>query len=87
MALDLVLSRQAEEATVWLAWRPGDVEPHWTEVVTRHVEASMEHCGSDGAYVLVLSGVEAGEMVVTEGAYAVHLASLNTSEIGHGHTH
>ena len=52
MALDLVLSRRAEEATVWLAWRPGDVEPHWTEVVTRHVEASMEHCGSDGAYVL-----------------------------------
>jgi membrane fusion protein, heavy metal efflux system len=42
---------------------------------------------SDGAYVLVLSGVAAGERVVTEGAYAVHLASLNTSEIGHGHTH
>lgn len=42
---------------------------------------------SDGEYVLVLSGVEPGEMVVTDGAYAVHLASLNTSEIGHGHAH
>jgi RND family efflux transporter MFP subunit len=42
---------------------------------------------SDGRHVVVLAGVEAGEMVVTEGAYAVHLASLNTSEIGHGHAH
>ncbi len=42
---------------------------------------------SDGEFVIVESGIEAGEMVVTEGAYAVHLASLNTSEIGHGHAH
>ena len=35
MALDLVLSGQAAEATVWLVWRPGDVEPRWVEVVTR----------------------------------------------------
>ena len=35
MALDLVLSGQAEEATVWLAWRPGDVEPRWVEIATR----------------------------------------------------
>ena len=42
---------------------------------------------SDGEHVLVYGGVKAGEMVVTEGAYAVHLASLNTSEIGHGHAH
>jgi hypothetical protein len=34
MALELVTSGQAREATVWLAWRPGDVEPHWVEVVT-----------------------------------------------------
>lgn len=34
MALDLVTSRQVDEATVWLAWRPGDVEPRWTEVAT-----------------------------------------------------
>jgi hypothetical protein len=33
------------------------------------------------------TGVEPGERVVTDGAYAVHLASLNTSEIGHGHAH
>jgi membrane fusion protein, heavy metal efflux system len=42
---------------------------------------------SDGEFVIVHAGVEVGEMVVTSGAYAVHLASLNTSEIGHGHTH
>jgi len=34
MALDLVKGGRVREATVWLAWRPGDVEPHWTEVVT-----------------------------------------------------
>lgn len=32
MALDLVLAGGCEEATVWLAWRPGDVEPRWVEV-------------------------------------------------------
>ena len=34
MALDLVKSGKAREATVWLAWRPGDVDPRWVEVVT-----------------------------------------------------
>jgi S-adenosylmethionine synthetase len=34
VALDLVLSGQAREATVWLAWRPGDIEPRWKEVRT-----------------------------------------------------
>lgn len=34
MALPLVLSGQAREATVWLAWRPGDADPRWVEVVT-----------------------------------------------------
>jgi S-adenosylmethionine synthetase len=34
MALDIVLSGEAEEATVWMAWRPGDAEPHWTHVQT-----------------------------------------------------
>lgn len=34
MALELVKSGKAREATVWLAWRPGDVEPRWVEVVT-----------------------------------------------------
>jgi S-adenosylmethionine synthetase len=32
MALDLVTSGQAREATVWLAWRPGDEEPRWVEI-------------------------------------------------------
>ena len=32
MALDIVKRGQAREATVWLAWRPGDVEPRWVEV-------------------------------------------------------
>src|SRR4029077_5848614 len=34
MALRLVQSGQAREATVWLAWRPGDVAPKWVEVKT-----------------------------------------------------
>jgi S-adenosylmethionine synthetase len=33
LALDVVLNGQAREATVWLAWRPGDNEPRWKEVV------------------------------------------------------
>jgi RND family efflux transporter MFP subunit len=42
---------------------------------------------TDGQYTLVERGVQAGEHVVTTGAYQVYLASLNTSQIGHGHTH
>ena len=43
---------------------------------------------TDGRYTLVERGVEAGEYVVTKGAYQVYLASLNTSEISdHGHPH
>ena len=42
---------------------------------------------TDGQYTLVERGVQAGEHVVTSGAYQVYLASLNTSQIGHGHTH
>jgi S-adenosylmethionine synthetase len=42
MALDLVTSGQAQEATVWLAWRPGDVEPKWVEVVTVPFRAVSE---------------------------------------------
>ena len=42
---------------------------------------------TDGNYTLVERGVEAGEYVVTKGAYQVYLASLNTSEIGEGHAH
>ncbi len=42
MALDLVKSGNAREATVWLAWRPGDVEPRWIEVKTVPAEESTE---------------------------------------------
>ncbi|MCS3613273.1 efflux RND transporter periplasmic adaptor subunit [Salinibacter ruber] len=42
---------------------------------------------TDGQYTLIERGVQAGEHVVTTGAYQVYLASLNTSQIGHGHTH
>jgi S-adenosylmethionine synthetase len=35
MALDFVKSGAAREATVWMAWRPGDIEPRWVETVLR----------------------------------------------------
>jgi hypothetical protein len=35
MALELVTSGQAREATVWMAWRPGDVEARWVETEVR----------------------------------------------------
>jgi membrane fusion protein, heavy metal efflux system len=41
----------------------------------------------DGELVEVLSGVEAGERVVSRGAYLVRLAAVGGDEIGHGHTH
>jgi S-adenosylmethionine synthetase len=41
LALDLVIGGQAREATVWLAWRPGDTGPRWKEVVTTPVTASV----------------------------------------------
>ncbi|MBA3317309.1 MAG: efflux RND transporter periplasmic adaptor subunit, partial [Gemmatimonadales bacterium] len=42
--------------------------------------------GSDGR-TLVLSGIAAGERVVTGAAYQVRLASLSTSVPAHGHEH
>jgi RND family efflux transporter MFP subunit len=43
---------------------------------------------SDGTHTVVRRGVEAGEHVVTSGAYQVYLASLGSTEIGgHGHPH
>lgn len=42
MAVDLVTSGKAREATVWLAWRPGDVDPRWVEVVTVPVDECAE---------------------------------------------
>jgi len=49
---------------------------------------SLELGPTDGQYTLVKQGVEAGEHVVTAGAYQVYLASLGSSETaGHGHSH
>jgi cobalt-zinc-cadmium efflux system membrane fusion protein len=41
----------------------------------------------DGPLVQVLSGLAAGERVVTKGAYAVRLASVSTTIPAHGHAH
>src|SRR5690606_24907827 len=42
----------------------------------------------DGGYVEISSGLEAGERVVTDGAYFVRLASAGTTmSAGHGHPH
>jgi cobalt-zinc-cadmium efflux system membrane fusion protein len=40
-----------------------------------------------GDLVQVVDGIEAGERVVTKGAYLVRLASLSTSVPAHGHVH
>ena len=42
---------------------------------------------SDGDLVEVQGGVEAGDRVVSEGAYFVKLAAAGGEEIGHGHVH
>jgi RND family efflux transporter MFP subunit len=41
----------------------------------------------DGGVVQVLSGLTAGERVVTQGAYAVRLASVSSTLPAHGHAH
>ncbi len=41
----------------------------------------------DGRFVEVLSGVEAGERVVSSGAYLVKLASASPAAFGEGHAH
>ena len=41
----------------------------------------------DGTFVQVLTGLSAGERVVTKGAYAIRLASVSTTIPAHGHAH
>jgi RND family efflux transporter MFP subunit len=41
----------------------------------------------DGAFVQVLTGLSAGERVVTKGVYAIRLASVSTTIPAHGHAH
>lgn len=41
----------------------------------------------DGANIEVIRGLQAGERVVSTGAYDVRLAALGGEEIGHGHAH
>ncbi len=41
----------------------------------------------EGDYVEVKSGIEAGERVVSRGAYLVRLAAASPAEAGHGHAH
>ena len=42
---------------------------------------------NDGYYVQVFSGIFPGERIVTKGAPFIRIASLSTSEMGHGHAH
>ncbi len=41
----------------------------------------------DGERVQLVSGVKAGERVVSRGAYLIRLASAGVAEVGHGHAH
>lgn len=41
----------------------------------------------EGGYVHIVSGLEAGERVVTRGAHLVRLAALSPQTPGHGHVH
>ena len=40
-----------------------------------------------GGYVQVLSGVTAGERIVTRGAHLIRLASMSNQVPAHGHVH
>lgn len=41
----------------------------------------------DQDWVAILNGVNAGERVVSQGAYDVHLSAADPAEVGHGHAH
>lgn len=41
----------------------------------------------EGDNIIIRSGIEAGEYVVSRGAYQVRLASASPAEAGHGHAH
>lgn len=43
--------------------------------------------GNDGEFAIVLSGLEAGDRIVTKGAYRIKLASLSGELPSHGHVH
>jgi hypothetical protein len=43
----IVKSGQAREATVWLAWRPGDLEPRWVEIQTTPLVANSSAIARD----------------------------------------
>jgi membrane fusion protein, heavy metal efflux system len=59
------------------------VQPEGERFEKREVQLG----GSSGGRTTVLSGVKAGERVVTGAAYQVRLASLSTSVPAHGHEH
>ncbi len=53
-----------------------------------HFERRLVTLGiRDGDWVEVTAGLEAGERIVTRGAYLVHLAASVPAEVGHGHHH
>ncbi|MCH9813788.1 MAG: efflux RND transporter periplasmic adaptor subunit [Epsilonproteobacteria bacterium] len=53
-----------------------------------HFERRVVETGIiDGETIAVLSGLKAGERVVSKGAYRVLLAGLSPAEAGHGHAH
>lgn len=49
----------------------------------RNIKLGMQ----DGAWVEIINGIQAGERVVSQGAYFVKLASTGSDSIGHGHAH
>jgi multidrug efflux pump subunit AcrA (membrane-fusion protein) len=53
----------------------------------RFEKRELQVGGASGDRTLVLSGIRAGERIVTGAAYQVRLASLSTSVPAHGHEH
>ena len=59
-----------------------------TRLTGEHFEKRVLQTGiRDGGMVEVKSGVQAGERVVTRGAYLVRLAASAPDAFGHGHVH
>lgn len=66
----------------------GGMRVLFVQVDGEHFERRLPELGaSSEGFIEVKSGVEVGERVVTEGAYLVRLATMNSGEAGHGHAH
>ena len=86
-----VFTGQAEQGVVIPAsavFDDGGQEVVYVQVAGESYQRRIVQLGvREGSQVIIRSGIESGEYVVSRGAYQVRLASASPAEAGHGHAH